>query len=465
MKKIIKYLLTIIFSFSFITKVFAVDYNITVTSNSVTVGNSVTLKINGTGIIGRFNISSSNSNIASLSGNMVWIEDNTQSITINTKNVGTAVITVTPDKEYGLSDTMGTEPNLVPKTITITVKEKPKPNNNTTSGSSNKPSSGSSGSNTVAKPKSSNSYLSSLTIDGYELNNPFDKENLEYSVTLKEGTEKIKINAQLADSTAKVTGVGEVSVSEGINTFSIVVTAENGSKRIYTLKATVLEYQPIKAKVNKDEYSVVRKRKDLPSISEYFVEKDIIIGENIVEGYYNENLKYEVVGLKDNTGSIKYYIYDKGKYTLYNEQVFNGMVLRILEKEIDNGYKKTSFSYNNTKITSYQEVKLDILKNTYALDNNEISGNNFYLFYAINLETGKEELYQYDSLEKTVQRYNTLILDMYKEQSNKYYFYLLCSLLTLGGTIVIFSIIIICNNKKRRIKNSKKKYDKIDESI
>ena len=141
------------------------------------------------------------------------------------------------------------------------------------------------------------------------------------------------------------------------------------------------------------------------------------------------------------------------------------MVLRVLDKKLDGGYKKTSFSYNDTKIDSYQEVKLDILKNTYALDNNEVSGNNFYLFYAINMETGKEELYQYDSVEKTVQRYNTLILDMYKERSDKYYLYLLYSILALGVTIVTFSTIFICSSRKRKklkkknnknIKNNKK---------
>ena len=66
------------------------------------------------------------------------------------------------------------------------------------------------------------------------------------------------------------------------------------------------------------------------------------------------------------------------------------------------------------------------------------------------METGKEELYQYDSVEKTVQRYNTLILDMYKERSDKYYLYLLCSILALGVTIVTFSTIFICGSRKRK---------------
>ena len=443
MKKILKYLLTILFTFSVLGDVvFAASYSISVTSNTVTVGNSVTLKVNGSGLTGRFNVSSSNSSVASLSGSSVWVENNTQSIKISTKKAGTAVITVTPTD--GISDSMGNEASLSVKKITITVKEK----STTSSGGSN---------TTPVKPKSTNSYLSSLTIDGYELDEKFDKQTLEYSVTVKEGTEKIKVNAQLADSSAKVTGIGDLTVTEGLNTFNILVTAENGSKRTYVLKVTVKEYEPISVKVGNDEYTIVRRNKDLPKISDYFVEKQVTIDDNIVDGYYNENLDYTVVGLKDKFGKIKFYIYDDGKYTLYNEQVFNGMVLRVLDKEMPMGYKKTNFSYNEMKIDSYQEVKLDIIKNTYALDNNDINGNNFYLFYAVNMETGKEELYQYDAVDKTVQRYNTLILDMYKEQSNKYYLYLLCCILVLGVTIVTFSTIIICGKRRRKKKALKNK--------
>lgn len=453
MKKIYKYLSVLLFSLIlFVNNVFAAGYTTSVTSNSVTVGGSVTLNIKGSDIAGKFTISTSNSSVVSISNSSVWIDNNTQSITLKANKVGSANITIVPTdvSSYGGGTITGN------KVITITVKAKPTQSSG--GGSSNKPS--------VSKPKSSNSFLSSLTIDGYELDSKFDKETLEYSVTVKEGTEKIKINAQLADSSAKVSGVGEVTVSEGVNNFSLIVTAENGSKRTYKLTVTVKEYKPIQVEVDGEDYTVVRKRKDLPTISEYFEEKEITIDEEKVDGYYNDTLKYEVVGLKDSYGKIEYYIYDDGKYIFYNEQIFNGKALRILDKELDGGYKKTSFSYNDSKIVGYQEVKLDLLKNTYALDNNDITGNSFYLFYAINLETGKEELYQYDSVEKTVQRYNTLVLKMYQEQSDKYYLYLLCSILVLGITIVTFSTMFMCRrnkNKKKKKTVNKKTIKNIDE--
>ena len=287
MKKIYKYLCVSILSFIvLINNVFAAGYSVSTTSNSVTIGNSITLKISGSDIAGKFSISTSDSSIVSISSGNVWIDNNTQSITLKTNKVGSATITIKPTDVTSYSgDTITGN-----KTVKITVNAKPvnKPSSNNSGSSSG------SSSNKPAKVKSSNSYLSSLTVDGYDLDNSFDKETLEYSVTVKEGTEKVKINAQLADSNAKVTGTGEVSVSEGLNTFNIIVTAENGSKRTYILKVNVKEYQPINVNIDKEVYTVVRKRKDLPKISEYFTEKEIIIGDDKVDGYYNEELGYDV---------------------------------------------------------------------------------------------------------------------------------------------------------------------------
>jgi len=446
MKKI-RYILIMVLVFaSGISQVYAASISISLTSNSVTKGNSVTVTAN---------ISSSNSlyftegtltcSGAGVNASKSLADDSmndkvykkTFSLKIKPTSAGT--VTCSTSGVRITDSSSGSWQTLNNKSVNITVKNP-----------------------VVAPPKvySSNNYLSSLTIDGYALDTKFNKETLEYSVTVKEGTEKIKINAQLADSTAKVSGTGSVSVTEGVNTLQVVVTAENGSKKTYTLKVNVKEYAPINVSVSGEEFSVVRKRKDLPKISEYFIEKEITIGEDKVDGYYNEKLDYQVVGLKDKLGIIKYYVYKDGVYSLYNEQVFNGMVLRVLDKEISGGYKKTSFSYNETEIDSYQEVKMDIIKNTYALDNNDITGNEFYLFYAINMDTGREELYQYDSVEKTVQRYNTLVLNMYRENSDRYYLYLLCSLLVLGVVIITFTTIIICSNKRRK-KLSKKKINKM----
>lgn len=451
MKRTIKYLsILLISTVLFVNTVFAADFSISLTSNSVTAGNTVSLKIDGTasGLTGRFNISTSNANVASLSSSYVWVEDNVQYVTITAKSAGTATITVTPTD--GISDRNATEPKLSVRTIQLTVNAQRTTTNN----------GGGNSTNAQTKTKSSNNFLSSLTIEGLEIDPKFDKEVLEYSVKIPAETEKIKINAQLADSNSKVTGTGEVKVTTGLNTLELVVTAENGSKRTYTIKATVEELKPLNVTVNNESFTIVRKRSELPKISEYFTEKDIKIGEDTIEGYYNDTLKYQVVGLKNAKGNIEYYIYKNNKYTLYKEYTFGGTTLEILDKDIDNHFIKTSFKYDGDKITSYQAAKVDIIKNTYALDNENIIGNQFYLFYARNVETGKENLYQYDALEKTVQRYNTEIIDMYKTSTDTYYMYLLGALLLIGLLILMLAVTLIKKGKKQTPKKEIKSTNK-----
>lgn len=334
--------------------------------------------------------------------------------------------------------------NLAADKTVITVKEPPVVTDNPSSG----------GNTIKPKAKSSNNFLASLSIDGLKFDSEFDKEKLEYTVTVPALTEKIKINAQLADSKAKVSGLGEVSVKTGMNTFEVVVTAENGNKKTYVIKANVLELTQTVVKVDNSEYTLVKNKKELPTISEYYTQKEIQIDEEIIPGYYNQLLGYNLVALRNKDGEIQYYLYENGKYTLYQECTIGGKTLQILDKAIGQGYRKTAFNYGTNKIVAYQATKLDLLKNTYALDSDEITGDQFYLFYAKNIETGKENLYQYDSTEKTVQRFNYELIDMYKENSNTYYLYLLVSLLVIGILFLLIALLLIKKGKKKNKKEN-----------
>lgn len=432
--------------FSYVMLLFMLDLNVCYAANVSLSANTFTV-VKGNSVTARVSVSEE-SPIVSIEGNLVCSGAGVnKSISLNYDDSSNSV----RSKSYSMSFTpsnsgkiscytskvrltnmsSGNWVNVSDKQISITVNEPPK---------------------AVPKVYSSNNYLSGLSVNSLKLDKEFDKEVLEYTVTVPAGVEEITINAQLADSSASISGVGVKKVSEGVNTFEVVVTAENGSKRTYKLIANVLELEPIKVMIDKEEYTVVRKRKDLPKISEYNVEKVITIGSDSVEGYYNDSLKYDLVGLKNSKGEINYYIYNNLEYILYKEYTFNGMTLQIIDREVASGYKKTSFLYGGDEIDSYQEVTIDILKNTYALTDNSISGNQFYLFYAKNVETGKESLYQYDALEKTVQRYNLEVLDMINDAKDTYYMYLLCAILVLGIVIVIFSIILICKTKQKNNK-------------
>lgn len=441
MKKAVKYLSLIICTFIIsINYVKAASYDVTVTSKTVTVGNSVTLTIKGNDLAGRFDLSSSNSSVASLSNNSLFIDKNSTSITITAKSVGTATITIIP------TDVTDYDNNTITgnKTITITVNNKPTSNPST--GGNN---SGTTTNTTPTKKKSTNNYLSSLTIEGYTLDKEFKKEETEYSIMVENDVNKIKINAQLDDSSAKVTGIGEVEVKEGINKLEIKVTAENGSTRIYTLNVTVKELNPIEVTINKKKYTIIRKEGELEP-PENYEKSSIKIGEEEVLCYINKNTKNIIIGLTDEKGVSKFYSYNKEtkEYTLYNGYNIGGMNINILEMPeelIPKGYIKVSFNYNNNKLDGYQYIKKN---QTYAADD-KIKGSDFYLIYGINENTGEKALYVYDKLEGTIQRFNSDLVEAYNDENNKYFMYMLISLALLAVSIITLSIVLIKQKKNK----------------
>lgn len=82
-------------------------------------------------------------------------------------------------------------------------------------------------------PKSTNNYLSKLEIKGYEIE--FNKDTLEYSIKVSSDVETLDITAVAEDAGARVNIYGNSDFKEGENTVTVVVTAEDGSERTYTI--------------------------------------------------------------------------------------------------------------------------------------------------------------------------------------------------------------------------------------
>ena len=309
----------------------------------------------------------------------------------------------------------------------------------------------------VIPPKeySSNNYLKSLSVEGYEID--FDKNTLEYSIEVENNVEKVNIKATTEDSGASVSGTGEKEVTEGNNKLEVKVTAENGNERTYVINVKVKELDPINVKVNNEEYTVIRKEDVLETPKNYEKTTVTIDGEEVL-AYYNENTKYTLVGLKDKDGNANYYIYDNGKYTLYKEYTFNGITLYLTGKNVDiPSFKKASFNYDEDSLEGYKFSDNNLIKKTYALDDTDLG--NFYIFYAVNIETGEESLYQYDPSEGTVQKYSASmmnLLEMYKDEANRNFILFVVVSVALVLVIIIKIITAIVKKKKNSNDTSKK---------
>ncbi|MEA4911290.1 MAG: cadherin-like beta sandwich domain-containing protein [Oscillospiraceae bacterium] len=88
----------------------------------------------------------------------------------------------------------------------------------------------------ISRPdtRSVNNYLSSLSVAGVKLD--FVQTTTSYTAIVPNETQSVEITATAADTTSKITGLGTQKLSVYGNTFSIVVSAENGETRTYTLK-------------------------------------------------------------------------------------------------------------------------------------------------------------------------------------------------------------------------------------
>ena len=93
-------------------------------------------------------------------------------------------------------------------------------------------------------PKSNNSNLKELTVDGYELKKEGDKK---YSLSVPYIAEEITINAAAEDEKTTIKGSGAHKLEEGENTITITATAEDGTKSIYTITIAREERCPVSA--------------------------------------------------------------------------------------------------------------------------------------------------------------------------------------------------------------------------
>ena len=83
-----------------------------------------------------------------------------------------------------------------------------------------------------------NANLSKLQINQEGLTPNFNKDKTNYCVTVSDKVDELKITAEPEDLNAKVSVVGNTELKNGDNKIDITVTAQNGSKKVYTIIVT-----------------------------------------------------------------------------------------------------------------------------------------------------------------------------------------------------------------------------------
>jgi len=261
-------------------------------SLSITKGGTATFTISANNAVGKVDISSSNSGIATVNRSSEWLENNSVTVTVTGISAGTTTINVR------LSDaaTFDEEELSGNYSITVTVNE---PSNNNNNNNNNKPSNNNNNNNRPSNNNnnnklSSNNNVKDLNVEGYDL---VKVDNHNYELIVNNNVEKIKVNCSAEDSKAKVTGTGEHELKVGENKIEVTITSESGSKNNINIKVTrkdgyyledlesVLNDSNIKdagiivnadGKITKEDLEEIKKSKKTLTFNYYNEEKKLI---------------------------------------------------------------------------------------------------------------------------------------------------------------------------------------------
>ena len=231
--KIIKLLLTLaivlpMFTLS-ATPVAAASMTVTVNKTSVSAGAVFTATVKITNGSGMVKVSLSNGTFTSLpsdqsqSDSSQFYIDGSATFSIKAGTSGNTVFTATPVAVY---DYDSEEPLTGAKSVSVAIATA------NSSGITN--SNGSNSSSTTTPQTDSRSKvntLSSLVVDGTNLNPIFNEATTKYTANVSSDVKEVTISAKSTDAKATVSGTGKKVVSPGDNIFEIICTAENGSKK------------------------------------------------------------------------------------------------------------------------------------------------------------------------------------------------------------------------------------------
>lgn len=266
-------------------------------------------------------------------------------------------------------------------------------------------------------PKSNVNTLKSLEISPGTLSPAFTPERTNYSVSVEGGISKITVSAVPTDSKVKSVNVnGSKSLEVGTNYISVVVTAENGDVKTYTLTVTVAAATPgptatpeptptpeatptpsptpsptpeptppVQVNLPAGSFEVLTAPPDVPIPTGFYASQTTINGQTVTV-YHSIKDDLVLYYLSNQTAADGFYYYNvsTGEYTPYS-------ILAVLARSF-------------TVLTPDQETEVPTgwTGKTVVLDNQQISGwtqndgsDDLIMLYLMN-SSGQKAFYLYD---------------------------------------------------------------------
>ena len=276
---------------------------------------------------------------------------------------------------------------------------------------------------------SKNANLKSLGVEGYSISPAFNKESYEYTLEVENNVERVNITGGVEDSTAHVSGLGTVDLTEGANKFEIVVTAQKGNTNKYTITITRKELDPINVDMDGVNYTIVRKSDALPSMTTFTI-GTTTYGDVEIPALVNDNLT--LIGLKNSDGEVSVYIYENGKITKKYIELKSNLIyvnpIDLVESKGLSFLKKTNIEINGLKIDAYK-----------------VEGSNNLIIYGYNLETKEKGYYLFNTKDSTIFPLDENVTESLNGLVNNYKYVIFACL----GAIVLLLILLIFKRKRK----------------
>ena len=329
--------------------------------------------------------------------------------------------------------------------------------------------SGNSGSGNSTQPttpsqdnsKDKNSKLSNLLIHPGTMSPSFNQGTTSYKVEVPADTTAVTISATAQSNKATVSVSGGKDLQPGENAAKVVVTAENGSVTVYNITIIRGEEEKEIIKVNGTDNTIDEAFAD-DKIPEGFVREKITYNEKEYEALKHEKGDLHLVSLQNDTTGAVFYIYNEVTQEFYNfiqVQISTGKnIIPLPLKEI------AEFADYELVVLTLQDKPFDAWK----ID------DEYSLLPFLNAD-GEEIIYQYDSVDGTLQRYAgpvsevelTEPVEIEKPIWEEYSMYIIAGLGTLVIVLFITLVYFIATRKHRheaRKRKAQKRLEKMKQA-
>lgn len=322
MKKNLKILVSLFIIFAFfilISNVYAASANITTSATSIKIGETANITVSVQDAEA-WNLTVGKSG-GSLTGNTASAEsagkEVSQTVITNTFTSSTAgTYTVSLSGQITGNDLVAAN---VSKSVTITVvdptpppvQEPEPPVNNTVE--NNTPGENTTGTTEPTQPeKSSDADLITMGITPNDFYT-FKRYITKYDITVPKNVEKVNVYAKKSSDKATVEGTGDKTLKIGENVVEVTVTAEDGTKKVYTMNITRTEEEEIKSTNAKLRSITITPTGLTPDFDKEKNEYTLKVGNDVEEIKVSatkddEKSKYEVIGntsLKEGENEVK----------------------------------------------------------------------------------------------------------------------------------------------------------------